>query len=680
MKYVFAIFMNVCLMSGICVAREIYVQAGSKTNVSDGSSAHPFKTISKALDVVKPGDTVVVREGIYREIIRVPSGQPGKPVTLKAADGERVILSGAVPVTGWKKHQGNVYVAQLNFRPERLLLNCQLLPVAREPDEGWWVVSEANDVTITDPENLRMLSHDPVGGEAYIWTNQGNVFFTVPIDSLDRENGKLTVVRKSKWMTLGKSDRYYLKNHPDFIDAPGNWAIQKADGKFRVYFNPASLDDLDAVEAPYQSQPIVNVRGVEHVRISRLEVTAAVRNGIEVSGSQNVVITDCIIHNNGYIGMFLRNAKDITVRHNISSDNYCGIGLGTTSDTLIEENEIARNTMDGLIVSYNSANVTVRRNYIHHHLLWGHPDNIQLYNDVKNIRFIDNLLIAGGQSMMMAGTTDTLIQGNMVIGSRAYSLILGQKTSENYRLYNNTIAFSGLGCINMMARGNDVRENVIVSGHSGVLIVLREAERYTGDRNLFFNAHGLDRKIVTVSKKGWHRSFMDYRRSTGYDRNSVYGDPRFRCAPIALVSLDFRRLADCSRDTFYLGGGAELFKLGDNVEVDFDSILRRVIDRNKERIVISPGLRTKPVTPNLVCNWGQNKNPSWDLRLTPQSPGANLSASGGPVGSTIDIAAYQRGDFNADGKRDLPHVPAELGLEKSSEKDEEVIPALTDTK
>ena len=111
--------------------------------------------------------------------------------------------------------------------------------------------------------------------------------------------------------------------------------------------------------------------------------------------------------------MLLRGAKGITVRHNISADNYCGIILNTTSDTLIEENEIARNNMDGLIISYNSANVKVQRNYIHHHLLWGHPDNIQLYNDVKNIQFIDNLLIAGGQSMMMAGTTDTLLKGNI---------------------------------------------------------------------------------------------------------------------------------------------------------------------------------------------------------------------------------------------------------------------------
>jgi hypothetical protein len=35
---------------------------GSDTN--DGSKAHPYATIQKAAEVVNPGDTVIVRDGI----------------------------------------------------------------------------------------------------------------------------------------------------------------------------------------------------------------------------------------------------------------------------------------------------------------------------------------------------------------------------------------------------------------------------------------------------------------------------------------------------------------------------------------------------------------------------------------------------------------------------------------
>ena len=98
-------------------------------------------------------------------------------------------------------------------------------------------------------------------------------------------------------------------------------------------------------------------------------------------------------------------------------------------------------------------------------------------------------------------------------------------------------------------------------------------------------------------------------------------------------------------------------RLGDFIEVNFDGVLRKIVSRGRETITISPALPAKPLTPNLICCWGRNSNLSLDLRLEVNSPGATLSASGGPVGSTIDIAAYQRGDFDADGRRDLPDLP-----------------------
>ncbi len=672
MKHVFAICMVVCLAGGACAGRDICVDAKSQTGGSDGSSAAPFKTITEALHVVKAGDTVIVREGVYRETINIPGGQPGKPVCVKAADGQRVVLSGAVPVKGWKKHEDNVYVTTLDFRPDRLLLHYKALPEAREPDEGWWIASGVNDLTIMDAKDLRTLSHDPVGGEAYIWTNRGNVFFTVPIEAFDRAGGTLTVGRKSKWMVLSQGDRYYLKNHPSFINSPGDWAVEEENGKFLVYFQPASPEDLNAVEAPRVTRPVISVRGAENVRISGLEVAAAARNGIEIKDSHHVTVTDCIVHSHSYMGMLLRDVKDVTVRHNIFQGNDCGLTLHTTTDTVIEENEIAHNTTDGLIVSFNSAGITVRRNYIHHHLLWGHPDNIQLYYDVKNIQFVDNLLIAGGQSIMMAGTSDGLFQGNMIIGSRANSLIFGHKDAQDYRIHNNTVAFAGFSCMNLTAKDYDVRENVFVTGHSGPAIIFRDATGYSGDRNLFFNAPSLRKQTVLVSNKGWHRTLGHYQRATGYDRNSVYGDPKFCNAPSALACVDQRRIADCSRKTFYLGGDTGQFRLGDTVEINFDGVPRRIVDRNREAITVSPELATTPLTASLICNWGHNSDLAWDLRLAPASPGATLSASGGPVGSTIDIAAYQSGDFNADGQRDLPRIPPELGPEDSSGQDAQV--------
>jgi len=655
-----ATILILCVVVSTSVAREIYVRAGSQAEVADGSKDLPFGTIAEALNVVKAGDTVIVREGLYRESVRVPGGEPGKPVSLKAADGERVILSGAVPVTGWRRHKGDVYVTVLDFRPERLLVRYRPQPVAREPNEGWWTTTDANDVTIVDAEHLKTLGHDPTGGQAYIWTTHANTFVTVPVASLDRTNGSLTVVRKSRWMQLGAQDRYFLKNHPSQIDSPGDWAVQEQAGKFRVYFKPAALADLSAVEAPRETRRVLSVYRAKHICISGLEVVAAAKNGIELTQSEDVIISGCIVHGHGDMGILIRDVNEVTVRRNIVSSNDYGILLHAATHAVVEENEIARNAVDGLIVSWGSTDVTVRRNYIHHHLLWGHPDNIQLYCDVKNIRFIDNLLIGCGQSIMMSETSDGLLKGNMIVGSNAYSVIFGGRNAENYRIHNNTIAFSGYGCMNVTARDYDVRENVFMTGHASFLFVIRGVEGYVGDHNLLYNARGVVDKRVVASDKGWHRSFEDYRRATGYDRQSFYGDPRFCNAPVAFAVLDGRRLTDCSRSTFYLRKPAGPFQVGDTVEIDFDGVPRKVTQCAGEMIAVSPALRAKPLKPCLLCNWGESRDLSLDLRLTADSPGAKLSASGGPVGSTIDIAAYQRGDFNGDGKRDLPRIPPEL--------------------
>ena len=663
-RYSLTLFMIFSLACPVCAARQIYVQAGAQSRTADGSQTRPFRTIAEALKVVTAGDTVIVREGLYRESIRVPGGQTAKPVTIRAADGERVVLSGAVPVTGWKEYQDNIYMTVLDFRPERLLVHYRSQPVAREPDDGWWVAKDANDVVIKDPVNLTLLDNELVGGQAYIWTSRGNTYYTVPVARLDRSTGTLTVERESKWMQLTGGDRYYLKNHPSLIDSPGDWAVLKHGDKWQIYFWPVALADLEAVEAPCQTQSICLIQGVEHVRISGLEITSGAGSGVEIMRSGDVVIRDCILHNHGNRGLQLRDVHDVTVQRCICLYNTYGVILMESEGVIVEENEIGHNGVDGLIISWNSSDITVRRNYIHHHVLWGHPDNVQLFREVKNIRLIDNLLLGCGQSIMMQETTEGLIQGNMIIGSMAYSVIFGHNNAENYRIYNNTIAFSGLGCMSLTAHNYDVKENVFMTGQGSPVFGVSGVQGYEARHNLFFNAPGLKGKTVMVSDRGRHRNFTEYRRATGYDQGSVFGDPRFRNAPVSFAVIDGQRISDCSRERLYLRKGVESIRLGDFIEVNFDGVLRRVVDRSRETITISPALPSQPLTPNLICCWGRNSNLSLDLRLKANSPGAKLSASGGPIGSTIDIAAYQRGDFDANGQRDLPRVPSGLEPEK----------------
>jgi len=647
----------VACLTTAALARDIHVDAAAAATDADGSAGAPFATVAEGLKAAGPGDMVILRAGVYRESVRVPGGDAGRPVTVKAAPGERVVLSGARTVAGWQRRPDGLATAVLDFRPARLLLDGRPLPLARSPEDGWWRAEKAEGTTLADPAHLKTLPFDPAGAQAYIWCQHGNTFFTVPVESLDRGAGRLTVTRTSKWMTLKDGDRYILRNHPALIDRPGEWCVAAEGDRFRVTLKPADAADLDRIEAPKETRQVVLVSGPGHVRLEGFQVTGSADEGIYVNRCEDVVVAGCTVHGNGGTGIGVRDVRNITVRRCLAIENYCGVTLHTVRGAVVEENEIGRNGMDGLIVSWNTDDVTVRRNYIHHHLLWGHPDNVQMYRGVTNVRLVDNLLLAGGQAIMTEETSGGLIQGNTIVGSGAVAVILGHGNAKDYRIAGNTVAFCGYGCLSLTADGYEVRENVLVTGTPGTLFGVRGLKAYRGDRNLLFNAAGLERVSVVASDAGWHRDFAAYRKASGYDADSVYGDPGFRSAPKAYAVVDGRRLTECNRARLYLRKGGGPVAVGDTVELDFDGVPRKVAAIDGAAVTVNPPLAARPTKGCLVANWGTRTDLHLDLRLAPGSPGATLSAKGGPVGSQIDIAAYQRGDFDGDGKRDLPPWP-----------------------
>ena len=91
-KYLFSLAL---LTSAMCMAtanaNEYYVDVNSGSSFADGSKEKPFATIQKAADIVKPGDTVIIRPGVYYENIELKTnGTKEAPIVFKAEKFERV--------------------------------------------------------------------------------------------------------------------------------------------------------------------------------------------------------------------------------------------------------------------------------------------------------------------------------------------------------------------------------------------------------------------------------------------------------------------------------------------------------------------------------------------------------------------------------------------------------------
>jgi|Deesub1362A_J573_1020465.scaffolds.fasta_scaffold00688_3 hypothetical protein len=82
-------------ISPVSAQGNVYYVAPYGSDSNPGTMEQPFRTIQRAADIVQPGDTVYVREGIYNEEVTIKtSGTPNDYITFKAYPGETVVLDG----------------------------------------------------------------------------------------------------------------------------------------------------------------------------------------------------------------------------------------------------------------------------------------------------------------------------------------------------------------------------------------------------------------------------------------------------------------------------------------------------------------------------------------------------------------------------------------------------------
>ncbi|GAA0565959.1 hypothetical protein GCM10010172_57040 [Paractinoplanes ferrugineus] len=93
---------------------ELHV-ATTGSDDADGSAERPFRTINRAAALARPGDTVVVHAGEYREWVKPQRGglSDTRRITYQAAPGEHVVIKGSERITGWTADGGTVWKAAI---------------------------------------------------------------------------------------------------------------------------------------------------------------------------------------------------------------------------------------------------------------------------------------------------------------------------------------------------------------------------------------------------------------------------------------------------------------------------------------------------------------------------------------------------------------------------------------
>ncbi|GBC99141.1 hypothetical protein HRbin17_01662 [bacterium HR17] len=86
------------------------IQHPKASDTNPGTPELPFKTISKAAEVVQAGDTVIVKAGVYRETVRMQrGGTPQKPIVFVSEPIGSVIIKGSEIIGGWERTNANIW-------------------------------------------------------------------------------------------------------------------------------------------------------------------------------------------------------------------------------------------------------------------------------------------------------------------------------------------------------------------------------------------------------------------------------------------------------------------------------------------------------------------------------------------------------------------------------------------
>lgn len=236
----------ICLLCSLSVVAETYYISSSSGSDSDSGTAvtSPYQTLVRASEQVQGGDTVLLRRGdVFRESFS-PSPADSGPLTVMAygpSDLSQPVVSGSVLITGWTRHQGDIWVADVDTAPTHLFVDNHMMLIARYPNRGFLHVLSYIDGRVRAPE----LADHPRNADGYFdgmqmrlrphsWWHElhtvteyqaGANTFAIPYTLSESLAG---------WT-------FYLDNALEELDTAGEWFCDAAQGKVYLWA-PGGVD------------------------------------------------------------------------------------------------------------------------------------------------------------------------------------------------------------------------------------------------------------------------------------------------------------------------------------------------------------------------------------------------------------------------------------------------------
>ena len=364
-----------------------------------GSRAEPWKTVGRAVQQVRAGDTILIRDGVYREQVRIRShGLPDKPIRLEAAPGAHVVLTGADQISDWKPMGADRPVFTSAW-PHRFITWSKHM--THPDDEYHRVIGRCEQVVIENQLLRQVLETNQLAPGTFCVDLTSQLLLAW--DAAHRDLNKVSVEASVRQEIIQVEGDYVAIRGIHFRYA-ANMAQHGAvvlNGKHDL-LEDCEIDWMNASGATFAAEDQV---------VRRCTFRSNGQLGFGANGAHRLLFTDCLVEDN--------NTKGFDRGWEAGGDK-----LVLCRDAMIERSRFLRNRGNGIWFDIGNEHCTVA-----HCLIADNEDAGIFYEISYGLQAHDNVITGNGfastggawgaqAGISLSSSPDCVIERNLIVGNR----------------------------------------------------------------------------------------------------------------------------------------------------------------------------------------------------------------------------------------------------------------------
>ncbi|MEG1564307.1 MAG: PDZ domain-containing protein [Bacteroides sp.] len=279
MKRLLSLLFLTCCAASQLLGQQTIVVTAQGDDQADGTPYHPLKSLNtalqKAVSSTEPDIRILLKEGTYylSSPLRILSADfAGRKLTLAAAPGEQVTVSGALPLSlRWKKTNKGYWQTKLNAPPfDQLIVNGQPQTMARYPNDQGKGIYHGTAQDALSEKRIKRWKH-PEGG--FIHALHSGEWGDMHYRITGKEKNILTYEggHQNNRPSKMHPQHRFVENIFEELDAPGEW-FYAASKQELSYYPPEGIDLKTATTEVAVLPGLIELRGTADVPLRNIVI------------------------------------------------------------------------------------------------------------------------------------------------------------------------------------------------------------------------------------------------------------------------------------------------------------------------------------------------------------------------------------------------------------------------